>query len=275
MKVKTLIIQANSRHSEIHYLNELFQYRDVFFMLGIRDIKLRYTQTVLGVFWVILQPLLTAFFFSIIFGRFARLPSEGLPYLLFVFSGLTPWMFFSQALQRASMSLLQEERLITKIYFPRIIIPLSSCAGVVIDLCVCLAFMAALLIFYHIAFTWKIFLLPLFFLLTLIFTSGISLFFAAMNVYYRDFKHLVPYLLQFWMYACPIMYSTTLIPQKWQLLYHLNPMTGIVDCYRFCFIGSYPFPWISCGISVICSFIVFTIGMYVFRKIERYFADVI
>lgn len=274
MNIEPIIINSKSKWSQLN-LRELFEYRDVFFMLAMRDIKIRYTQTFLGVFWVLLQPLLTAFFFSVIFGRFAKLPSEGVPYLLYAFSGLIPWMFFSQALQRASMSLINDERLITKVYFPRMIIPLSCCAGVLIDLFIGLGFMGVLLFAYKVAFTWKMLILPLFLVLTLIFTSGLSLFFSALNVYYRDFKHLIPFCLQFWMYACPIIYATSLIPAKWQFLYHLNPMTGIIDCYRWSLIGTYDFPFIPLSISLTFGLFILLAGVFVFKKVERYFADVI
>lgn len=269
-----IIIRAQSSWTKA-YVRELIEFKDVLFMLTLRDIKLRYRQTFLGVIWVILQPLFTSLVFTVIFGKFARLPSDGVPYLLFAFCGLTPWMFFSVALQRASISLMLDERLITKIYFPRVYIPLSSCLGVFIDFFVSLFFMIALMVIMHVPFTAHLLIFPFLFLVLLTFTCGLSLFFAAANVYYRDFKHMLPFMIQIMMYASPIVYAASLIPEKYQMLYSINPFVGIINGFRWMFIGNQSFPWISLSYSTFWAFLVLTLGLIFFRRIERYFADVI
>lgn len=271
---KPIIITAKVSWTRA-YLSELMEFKDVLFMLTLRDIKLRYRQTFLGVLWVILQPLFTSLVFTAIFGKFAKLPSEGVAYLVFAFCGLIPWMFFSVALQRASVSLMLDERLITKIYFPRVFIPLSSCLGVLIDFFVSLIFMAVLMPIFQIPCTLNLLIFPFLFLILLLFTSGISLFFAAANVYYRDFKHMLPFMVQIMMYASPIIYSASIIPEKYQMLYSINPFVGIINGFRWMFIGNQPFPFISVAYSTVWAFLVALLGLIFFRRIERYFADVV
>ncbi len=244
-------------------------------MLIIRDIKLRYKQTVLGVTWVILQPLLTALLFTLLFGKVMGLASEGVPYILFAFCGLVPWLTFSGALQRASTSLLNDTRLITKVYFPRIFLPLSATFGVVIDFLIALSMLFVLMGGYGVGVSTNLpFLLPSILVLFL-FSSGVNLFVSSLNVYYRDFKHIVPFLLQLWMYASPLVYSSTIIPKKYQLLYQCNPMVGIIDLFRWSLLGIGDFPMNSFSISLVSSILMVTLGACIFRKIEHYFADVI
>lgn len=272
--VKKISIDAHTPWINIDFA-ELYRFRWVFFMLIVRDIKLRYKQTVLGALWVILQPLLTALLFTALFGRMLKLPSEGQPYILFAFSGLVPWMVFSQSLQRANPSLINDSRLITKVYFPRIFIPLSATFGVIIDLFIALTMLLILMVGYGSPLSLNLLFLPLSIFLLFMFSSGINLIFSSLSVYYRDFKHIVPFLLQLWMYASPLVYSANMIPEKYRTIYSLNPMVGIIDVFRFTFLGLSVFPVQSFCVSAIISLGLMIFGTLVFRKIEHNFADII
>ena len=256
-------------------IGELFAYRWVFLMLIVRDLKLRYKQTFLGMAWVILQPLLTAFLFTVIFGRMIKVPSDGLPYVLFAFCGLVPWLVFSQSLQRASSSLINDTRLITKVYFPRLFIPLSATFGVVIDFFIALAMLFILMAVHGQPISANIFFLPICTIVLFAFSSGINLFFSSFNVYYRDFKHIVPFLVQLWMYASPLVYSGSMIPDRYRLLYSLNPMAGIIDGFRWAVFGNTPFPAFSFGVAAAFSAITLIFGATIFRKLEPNFPDII
>ncbi|MBS0628715.1 MAG: ABC transporter permease [Verrucomicrobia bacterium] len=272
--MKKILIDARRPWINIDFA-ELAHFRWVFFMLMVRDIKLRYKQTLFGIAWVVLQPLLTAILLTALFGRVMQLPSEGHPYILFAFCGLVPWMIFSQALQRANPSLINDSRLITKVYFPRIFIPLSATFGVVIDLLIALGMLIALLGYFHYSPSLNQFFLPICIALLFIFSSGINLIFSSLSVYYRDFKHIVPFLLQLWMYASPLVYSAKVIPEQFRALYCLNPMVGIIDIFRWACLGQGPFPLYSFWLSMITSALLLVIGTIVFRKIEHHFADII
>ncbi len=256
-------------------LKELYGFRWVFVMLILRDFKLRYKQTFLGVAWVVLQPLLTTALFTLLFGHVLHLSSEGVPYSIFAFCGLVPWLFFSQALQRAHTCLINDTRLITKVYFPRIFIPLSATFGVVIDFLISLSILFGLMVFYGIPFTTQLFFFPICGVVLFAFSSGINLFFSSITVYFRDFKHIVPFLIQFWMYASPLAYSTELIPKKYLLLYSLNPLVGLIDAFRWSLLGLEKFPLLSFAYASCTSFFLLVFGTIVFRRIERGFADVI
>lgn len=272
--MKPITIKADHSILQIDFA-ELIAFRWVFFMLILRDIKLRYKQTILGVTWVVLQPLLTALLFTVIFGRVIKLGSDGLPYIVFSFCGLVPWLFFSQALQRASNCLIHDSRLITKIYFPRMYIPLSATFGVAIDFLITVAIMGILLVIYQLPITPQLLFLPLATLLLFAFCSGVNLLFAAVNVYYRDFKHIVPFLIQLWMYASPLVYSGSMVPEKYRFIYSLNPMAGMIDLFRWSMLGTTPFPATSVWFAVMGTAIALVLGLFVFRKVEHYFADVI
>jgi lipopolysaccharide transport system permease protein len=256
-------------------LGELWAFRDLLLILTMRDIKLRYKQTALGVIWVILQPLIAALIFAVIFGRLAELPSAGAPYLLFVFAGLLPWNLFAGALQRAGNSLVSDSRLISKVYFPRMSIPIASSAAVLVDFVVALVVMFGLIAFYGYTLTPNLLALPFFMLLALLISVGISLFFSALNVYYRDFMYALPFLIQVWMYASPVVYSADLIPAPFLPLYALNPMVGVIDGFRWSLLGLGTFPTVSVLISLVIGVVVFAAGAMVFQRVERSFADVI
>jgi lipopolysaccharide transport system permease protein len=256
-------------------LRELWAFRDLFGILVMRDIKLRYRQTALGVTWVILQPLLSSFIFAIIFGSLAKLPSDGTPYMLFVFAGMVPWNLFAQALQRAGNSMVTDSRLISKIYFPRLIIPVATASAVLVDFIVSCGVMVIISIWYGYtpSLTWLA-ILPLA-CLTLLVAVGASLFFSALNVYYRDFMYALPFVVQAWMYASPLVYSTSLVPPKWQIVYALNPMSGIIDGFRWALLGHREFPASGLVVSALGAVVIAAVGLYVFQRVERNFADVI
>ncbi len=256
-------------------LKELWEYRDVMIMLAFRDIKLRYKQTALGIIWVILQPLAAGIIFSVIFGHFARLPSDGHPYLLFVFCGLAAWYFFSSAILRAGNSLITDSKLITKVYFPRLLVPLAGTFAVLVDFAVMLGLLLVIFLFYQQAPTIWILTLPLFILLTIILATGVSLWLSALNVKYRDFTYAMPFLVQLWMFASPVVYAGSIIPEKWRFLYFLNPVSGIIEGFRLSLLGSSSLNALTFAISSILTIIIFVSGAFYFKRVEKEFADVI
>ena len=276
-------IQAPVRHIRIQparawvalELQELWHFRDLMFILMMRDIKLRYKQTVFGVVWVILQPLIAALIFAVIFGRFAGLPSGGVPYLLFVYAGLLPWNIFAGALQRAGNSLVGDSKLISKVYFPRMVIPIASTGSVLVDFAVALVVMFVLLLLNGWGLTLNLALLPIFTLMALLISVGLSLFISALNVYYRDFMYALPFIIQVLMYASPVVYSGDLIPDLVKPLYAINPMVGIIEGFRWALLGTGAFPALPLAISLGVGILLFIIGGLVFQRVEQNFADVI
>jgi lipopolysaccharide transport system permease protein len=253
---------------------ELWRFRDLFLILAERDIRLRYRQTALGVVWVVLQPLAASLIFAVIFGLFAKLPSEGTPYLLFVFAAMLPWNLFAGGVQRGGNSLIRDASLISKIYFPRPIIPIASVSAVFLDFAVASVVMLVLMLLYGTPFTWSIVALPVLIVITLAITLGMSFFFSALSVYYRDFSYALPFILQIWMYASPVVYSSSLVPERWQLLYGLNPLVGVIDGFRWALLGTPP-PTITLIESVLIASVMLAVGVGVFKRVERSFADVI
>ncbi len=270
----TVIIQP-ARGLDALNLREIWAFRDLLMILMLRDVKLRYKQTALGVLWVILQPLVAAGIFTVIFGLFARLPSDEVNYLPFVFSGLLGWNIFANALQRAGNSLLTDARLISKVYFPRILLPISSSLAVLVDFVVALGVLLVLLFATRIPLTPNIFVLPLYVALVLLLALGVSLFVSALNVYYRDFSYALPFLIQVWMYASPVVYSPELIPEAFQSLYALNPMVGVIEGFRWTLLGVGEFPLVSTVIALVIGGLMFVGGALVFYRVENNFADVI
>lgn len=253
---------------------EVWRFRDLFLVLAERDIRLRYRQTALGVVWVVLQPLAAALIFAAIFGLFAKLPSEGTPYLLFVFAAMLPWNLFSGGVQRAGTSLISNAGLVTKIYFPRPIIPLASVSAVVLDLVVASLVMGAMMLLFGVAIAWSVVALPVLVVITLVISVGMSLLFSALSVYYRDFAYALPFVLQMWMYASPVVYSSSLVPERWQLLYGLNPLVGVIDGFRWALFGGDP-PTTALVESIVVGSLLLVVGATVFKRVERSFADVI
>lgn len=268
------VIEAKVRKLTLD-ISELDSFRWVLAMLTLRDIKLRYKQTFLGIAWVILQPLATASLFTLVFGRFLLLTSDGIPYPVFTLCGLIPWLVFSGSLQRASTSLINDASLITKVYFPRIFIPLSATFGLVVDFLITIGLFFVSLFLYHVPLSSQICFLPICVLILFAFSAGINFFFSAVNVYYRDLKHVMPFLIQFWMYASPLVYSTSIIPEFFQLVYFLNPMAGIIDIFRWSLLGLETFPIFSFTFACCTSFLLLVFGTIIFRKLEYNFADII
>ncbi|MBI1257803.1 MAG: ABC transporter permease [Chloroflexi bacterium] len=276
-------LQAPVRHVEIVparrwaalELQEIWHFRDLLVLLMMRDVKLRYKQTALGIVWVILQPLIASLIFAIIFGRFAGLPSNGIPYLLFVYAGLLPWNVFAGALQRAGNSLVGDSKLISKVYFPRMVIPIASSAAVLVDFAVALAVMFALLLIEQWPLTFNILALPFLLLILLLISVGVSLFISALNVYYRDFMYALPFVIQVWMYASPVVYSGDLIPNLVKPFFAINPLVGIIDAFRWSLLGTGEFPAVSLAVSLVVGVVLFVAGGLVFQRVEQNFADVI
>jgi len=256
-------------------LREVWAYRDLLLELARRDVKLRYKQTALGVTWVILQPLATALIFSVVFGGFAHLPSDGQPYILFVFAGLLPWNLFTASLQRSSGSLVGAAGMISKIYFPRILLPLASNGAVLVDFAVSFVVYMILAVFYQAIPGWRVVALPFFLILALLTAVGASLWFSSLSVYYRDFMHIVPFIIQAWTYASPVVYATSIVPEKWRWLLSINPAAGFVEGFRWALLGSSNLTVNMVIISTLSTLVFLFSGIMIFRRIERGFADVI
>jgi lipopolysaccharide transport system permease protein len=264
--------------TEKNYWKDLWRYRELFYILSWRDIKVRYKQTTLGVLWAIIRPLLTMIIFTFVFRNLAKMPATGnAPYAIIVFAGLLPWQFFSNALAESSNSLVGNERLISKIYFPRLIIPASSIITSFIDFLISFVILLALFIYYGYVPPVEIFLMPFFWILVVIASFGPGLYLSALNVKYRDFKHIIPFIVQFGLFISPVGFSSSVIPAKWQWLYALNPMVGVIDGFRWCIVKDAPNPLLHYPFYISLVVIVFFMGLSIFqfRKMEKKFADLI
>jgi lipopolysaccharide transport system permease protein len=270
----TVVIEPARGRLNLNF-REIWAYRDLLFILAGRDVKLRYKQTFLGVTWVILQPLVTAVIFTVVFGNFAGLPSDGFPYILFVFAGLLPWNLFSASLSRAGGSLVGSAGLISKVYFPRVLVPLASVGAVLIDFAVAFVVLLALMVFYRVAPSVRMLTIPLFLLLTLLTAMGVSLLISALSVYYRDFLFALPFVIQAWTYASPVAYAMSIVPEQWRWVFSLNPAVAFIEGFRWALLGGSGLTWDMVIISTLSSIIFFVGGLIVFRRIERGFADVV
>jgi lipopolysaccharide transport system permease protein len=261
--------------AERHYWRDLWAYRELFAILAWRDVAVRYKQTVIGVAWALVRPFLTMVIFTIVFGRLAGLPSEGAaPYPIMVFAGMLPWFLFSSILGDASNSLVSNANLVGKVYFPRIIIPASSVVVAMVDFASNLAMLAALMAWYGYAPSWKILLLPVFVALAVLASLGPALFITALNVKYRDFRYLIPFIVQFGLYVSPVGFSSSVIPDEWRFWYSLNPVVGVIDGFRWCILGGESplyLPGFLLSLAVVALFLWF--GIAYFRRTERSFAD--
>lgn len=259
-----------------HYWKELWKYRELFFFLSWRDLLVQYKQTVIGVLWSVLRPLLTIVVFTVIFGRLARLPSEGIPYSALVFCGMLPWQFFAHALGESSNSLVANSNLIAKIYFPRAVVPASSLILGLIDFFISFVILCGMLFWHGIWPDWRWLALPFFLLLAFVAALGAGLWFSAWNVKYRDFRFVIPFVVQFGLYVSPVGFSSTIVPASWQWLYALNPMVGVIDGFRWSLLnGRTRFDWVAVLISAGVALFLFYSGFSHFQKVEREFADVI
>lgn len=268
-----LVIEP-SRGWEGLELRDLWRYRGLLYFLTWRDVKVRYKQTLLGAAWAVLQPVLTMLVFSIIFGQLAKLPSEGIPYPIFTYTALLPWQLFAFALLNSSNSLVGSQNLVSKVYFPRLVIPIASVLPGLVDFAISFVVLVGMMVFYQVPLTPRILALPPLLLLAVASALAVGIWLSALNVQYRDVRYVVPFLTLFWQYATPVAYSSTLIPAKWRLLYGLNPMTGVVEGFRWALLGKGEIgvlTWIS-----VCIVLVMLLGgVAYFRRMEASFADVI
>ena len=256
-------------------MRELWAYRDLLALLVRRDISVRYKQSAIGFAWVIIQPLMMMTIFSVIFGRFAKLPSDGVPYPLFTLTALLPWLYFAKALSGSSDSLVGSATLVKKVYFPRLVIPLSRALSGLVDFGITFVVLAGMLAWYGVLPGWQIVFLPVMIMVALLTALGLGLWLTALNVKYRDVGLMVPFMVQIWMYASPIAYSASIVPEKWQWLYSLNPMVGVVEGFRWALLGK-PLPMVEpILISLALVLVLFAGGLLYFRRTERSFADVV
>ena len=270
----TLILEAG--RSEKHYWRDLWRYRELFFFLAWRDILVRYKQTVIGLAWALLRPFLTMLVFTLVFGRLAKLPSDGVPYPIMVFTALLPWQFFSNAFSSAGDSLISNASMISKVYFPRLVIPVSSVIVSFVDFLISGIILVGLMLWYGFAPSWHMLSLPLFIFVAFAAAMGAGLWVAALNVKYRDFRYIVPFVVQFGLYVSPVGFSSSIVPEQWRLLYSINPMVGVIDGFRWAILGgNTQFYWPGFLLSLgLVTVILFT-GIFYFRKTERGFADLI
>lgn len=256
-------------------LNELWAYRELLYFFVWRDLKVRYKQTVIGVAWAVIQPFFTMVVFSLFFGRLAKLPSEGMPYPIFYYSALLPWMYFANALTHATNTMVEHQNVITKVYFPRIILPLSAVLSGFVDLAIAFTVLVGMILVYGIIPTMKVLLLPLFLLLAVLTALGVGLWLSALNALYRDVRYAVPFFVQFWMFASPVVYPSSLVPERWQGLYGLNPMAGVIEGFRWALMGQGQPPGLLLLTSAVAVMLLGIGGLLYFQKTEGTIADVV
>jgi len=269
-----IIIQPG--RGELNYWRDLWRYRELFLFLAWRDILVRYKQTTIGIAWSVLRPLLTMLVFSVVFGKLAKLPSNGVPYPVLVFAGMLPWQFFANSLTESSNSLIDNANLLTKVYFPRLIVPAGAVIVSLVDFFISCLILGAIMSWYRVVPDLKILLLPVFLLLAFLASFGAGLWLAALNVRYRDFRYVVPFLVQLGLYLSPVGFTSSIVPEKWHFLYYLNPMVGVIDAFRWTLLGdAFPVNWHGFLLSAVLVLAVFLSGLVYFRRMERSFADVI
>ncbi|OGO36125.1 MAG: phosphate ABC transporter permease [Chloroflexi bacterium RBG_16_57_11] len=277
-----LFIRPSSGWSALN-LKELWLFRELVYFLTWRDVKVRYKQTTLGAAWAILQPFLTMVVFSVFFGRLAKVPSDGVPYPIFSYTGLLPWGLFTKALTDAGRSLVAHRAMITKIYFPRLAIPIASVLGGVVDFALAFLVLIGMMLYYnyapnstyHVEITPALLTLPLFLLLAIITALGVGLWLSALNVMYRDINYIIPFLTQFWLFITPVAYPASMIPEQWQMVYALNPMTGVVEGFRWALLGTVEAPGPMLAVSSTIAILGLVTGLFYFRRMERDFADTV
>src|SRR5262245_1684864 len=256
------------------HVRDLWSYRELLYFLVWRDVKVRYKQTALGALWAVIQPLFTMLIFTYFFGKLARVPTDGIPYPIFFYSGLLVWTFFSNALSTGAASLVGNTNLITKVYFPRLLIPAATVLAGLLDFAIASLLLIALLIYYGFAITWAaLMLIPLIALITLL-ALGVSAWLAALNVRYRDVRYALPFLIQVWLFMSPVIYPSSMVPDQWRWVLSLNPLTGIIESFRAALFGR-SFPWAALAYSVACTVVVFIYSAFAFRRMERAFAEII
>jgi lipopolysaccharide transport system permease protein len=256
-------------------LRDLWQYRELLFFLAWRDIKVRYKQTALGVAWAVIQPLFTMLAFTLFFGRLAKVPSDGIPYPLFSYTALLPWQLFAYALTESSNSVVANERLITKIYFPRLVVPLASILAGLVDFAISFTLVIGMMIWYGVRPTWAVLTLPFFVIFTMATALGVGLWLSALNVQYRDVRYSLTFIVQFWLIASPVAYSSTLVPARWRPFYGLNPMAGVIEGFRWALLGKAQAPGAILWVSVLVVGVILVGGLYYYRRMEKTFADMV
>jgi homopolymeric O-antigen transport system permease protein len=256
-------------------LRELWRYRELLFFLAWRDVKVRYKQTALGAAWAVIQPLFTMLLFTLFFGRLARVPSDGIPYPLFSYAALLPWQLFAYALTESSNSVVANERLITKVYFPRLIVPLASILAGLVDFAIAFVLVVGMMVWYRVVPMWTILTLPFFVIFAIVTALAMGLWLSALNVQYRDVRYTLTFIVQFWLIASPVAYSSTLVPVRWRPFYGINPMAGVIEGFRWALLGRTSAPgamlWVSVGVVAV----VLVGGLYYYRRMEKIFADVV
>ena len=273
-KSNAIVIQP-SRGWRLINLGELWRYRELLYFLTWRDIKVRYKQTLLGAAWAILQPFFTMIVFTLFFGKIAKLPSDGTPYPIFYYSGLLLWTYFANGVSFSANSLVGGANLITKIYFPRLLMPMSSTIAGLLDYLIALSILVVMMFVYHITPTIAMLLLPFLMLCGFFAATGAGLWFSAMNVRYRDIRYVIPFLIQLWLFATPVIYPTTMLPERFRWLLSLNPMGGVIEAHRAAILGNKPIDWNSLLVSVAMILLIFISGAFYFKRMERSFADII
>lgn len=270
-----IILEAGK--TEKHYWADLWRYRELFQVLAWRDLSVRYKQTVIGLAWALIRPVLTMVIFTVIFGKVAKLPSPGAaPYALMVFAGMLPWQFFATALGEASNSLIGNANLISKVYFPRLIVPTATVVVAFVDFLISFVILVAMMIWYQFLPGWEILLLPVFVVIAFVASLGPGLWITALNVKYRDFRYIIPFVVQFGLYISPVGFSSTVIPEQWRLLYSLNPMVSVIDGFRWCILGSdSPIYWPGFAVGMAVTVFFAWFGVRQFRRMEKTFADLI
>lgn len=253
---------------------ELIKYKDLLYFLVIRGIKARYAQSVLGISWAIIQPLFTTLVFTVIFGNVAKIDSDGVPYVVFSFAAMVPWTYFSNTLTESANSLVTNANMISKVYFPRLVLPLSAALSKLLDFIIGFVVFVGFLVYFGMVPSWEIIYLPVLMIMLLMSSLGIGMILSAMAVQFRDVKHAVTFLVQLLLYAAPVVYATSAIPEAYQFWYALNPMVGVIEGFRSIFLGTLEFPWLWIGPGAMVSILLFVFGLFYFRRMERNFADV-
>jgi lipopolysaccharide transport system permease protein len=272
-KSNPIIIEQKSKWQLLN-CRELIQYKDLLYFFVLRDVTVLYKQTVLGLGWAILRPVMNMIAFSLIFGKLAKIPSNGVPYPIFSYSALVPWTYFSTAFTRSAESLIQNQDMLTKIYFPRIFMPLTPVLSGLFDFVLSFLILIVMMFFYKITPTLSILYLPFLVLLMVLATSGMGLWLSALGIYYRDVRYAARFLSQLLMYLAPVVYPISLIPGKYRYIAALNPMVGVIEGFRSALLGKNPMPWDLIGVGTLCAFMILISGMFLFRRMERIFADV-
>lgn len=267
-----IVLEARSGWIPINW-RELWRYRELLYFLTWRDVQVRYKQTVLGVAWALLQPLAGMLVFTLFFGRLASMPSDGLPYPIFVFAGLLPWTFFANSVTQASNSLVSSAALITKVYFPRLLVPTGAVIACLVDLLISLSVMGMMMAYYRVSPPLMILIVPLLIPLTVMAALGVGVWLSALTLAYRDFRFVIPFMVQMWMFCSPVVYPLSLVPENWQWVLALNPMTGILNAFRAALLGL-PMPWAHLATAVVVSLVALSTGLAYFRRVERRFADI-